>query len=713
MYNQVVEDIVDVLVAKTQNQDRDFFRLQTNFFLTLMASNMGVKINCHLTGTIPVNFYGVSCATSGSGKGFATNLLEHELLSGFRDHFVEDTLVKKTAISIDSEAAIRAARLGITQQEAEDKLNRELASYGAFKFTFDSATTPAIKQFRHALLLRKLGALNFIIDEVGANLRANLEPLYAFLELYDKGLIKDRLIKSTQESVRYQEVVGATPANLLMFGTPSKLFDGAGVEADFFELLSMGMARRCFFAMSDRDTQFHKMDVEALYNQMVNSQQNSTIEHLALRFQNLAQVQLANLVLDVDKQVTMELLEYRAKCEEMAAELPEHQEILKAEISHRYFKALKLAGAYAFIEGSMNITSKHLSEAIAFADNSGIALKRMMSREKPYERLAKFIADGRGKEFTQVDLVAELPFYKGTASAKNELMNMAIAWGYRNNIVIRKQINDGIELISGESLDETDMEKLIVATGTQLANGYNNFNAPWSQIPALVQQPNLNWLNHHTSDGNRRKESMVAGFNLVVLDIDGTASLNEVRTLLEDYAYVIHTTKRHGIPDPNTGKVCDRFRVILPTNYVLKLTNDDFTQFMKNFANWFPVQLDAQTFQPSRKWACTEGCQVFVNEGQPLDVLPFIPKTSRETQFHNQVKNLGSLDNIERWFAARMEANGRNNELLKYALLLADSGKSLYEVQNCVLEFNKKLSEPLEQQEIETTIFKTVQKHYN
>ena len=48
---------------------------------------------------------------------------------------------------------------------------------------------------------------------------AQLEILHTFLELYDKGLIKQKITKSTSENKRGVEVTGVSPANLLMFGT--------------------------------------------------------------------------------------------------------------------------------------------------------------------------------------------------------------------------------------------------------------------------------------------------------------------------------------------------------------------------------------------------------------------------------------------------------------------------------------------------------------
>ena len=207
-YNPLVESIVEILRTKTQNSNPTFFRLQANYFLSLVPSMLDIKVNTPITGEVPINMFAVSVANSGSGKGFSTNLLEEQILGEFREHFMYEVFPKYAQSRLDLEAIKRAQYLGISQTEAEEKLNKEFKSYGAFKFSFSEATTPAIKQFRNKLILAKAGCVNLLIDEIGFNLDKNYEPLIAFLELYDKGLIKDKLTKNTETSTRYQELVG-------------------------------------------------------------------------------------------------------------------------------------------------------------------------------------------------------------------------------------------------------------------------------------------------------------------------------------------------------------------------------------------------------------------------------------------------------------------------------------------------------------------------
>lgn len=711
--NPIVEQITEILVNKTQNRNPSFFRLHTNYFLNLIPSILNVKVHSPITGTIPINMYAVSLSNSGSGKGFSTNVLENRVIGDFREEFTQNTFLKYAQSQLDIEAINRMKVLNISQQEAEDRLYKEFKSYGAYQFAFSEATSPAIKQFRRQILLAKCGALNMIVDEVGFNLEGNKDALVTFLELYDKGMVKNKLTKNTETSTRYLEVKGETPTNVLMFGTPSKLLDGGKTEDLFFELLEAGYARRSFFNIADADNAISELSPEELYQQITQKNHEQELHNIANRLFKLANTALIGSVINVPDDVGIELLRYRIECEKRAKELPEHQSVYAAEIAHRYFKVLKLAGAYAFLEGSFNVTHAHLQQAIRFAEECGESLKRMFEREKPYERLAKYIGALDNKELTQVDLTSNLPYYKGSNAQRNEMMNMAIAWGYSNNILIKKAFRDGIEFFTGESLKETDLSKIICAYSESFADGYLNAELDWhTDFDKLLPASNYNWTNHWTVSGHRAEKEMQQGFNCIVLDVDKGISLDNVRTLLSDYEYIIHTTKRHQVSDEN-GNCNDRFRIILPTNYKLDLNQDEFKSFMQNIAQWCPFELDEQTFQRSRKWACYEHTTVYKNTGILFDVLPFIPRTSREQEYKKSQVTLQSLTNIERWFANKFNDGNRNNQMIKYGLLLLDNGFSPVEILDKLVQFNDKLSNGLDENEIQQTIMKTITARYN
>ena len=710
-YNPLAEKIVQILITKTQNDNPQFFRLQANYYLSLVASVMGTRIKSNLTGVIPVNMYGVNLAGSGSGKGFSTNILENQVIGLFRQHFMQEVFPKQAELNLQIEAAKRAKYMNIGLNESEERLNKEYRSYGAYRFSFDSATTPAIKQLRNKLLLARVGAINISIDEIGSNLESNTDTLNTFLELYDKGVIKDKLIKNTDTATRHQEIIGETPANIMMFGTPSKLLDGGKVEDNFFSFLETGYARRCFFAYSKKASSTKDLTPEELYQRLTNHNHEQELITISRNLFHLADTHYCNTELEVPDATGIELMRYRIDCEQRASKLPEHMDIQRAELTHRYFKVLKLAGVYAFLDMKPEIEIQHIHQAIKLAEDSGDALNQMFQREKPYERLAKFIAGNMGGELTQVDLSNQLPFYRGSQAVRNDMMTSAIAWGYKNNILIKKTYRDGIEFFTGESLEETDLDKLIVSYSKDLADNYVSDTVSFKNMVNLVTYKDLHWTNHHTVDGHRSEKTMAEGFNCIVLDIDGTTTLQVAQELLKDYTYIIHTTKRHQqLVEMEKGvfEKRDRFRIILPINYKLDLSKDEYKEFMEGVQQWCPFELDTATFQRSRKWLCNDIAQTFINEGELFDALPFIPRTSRNEFYKKEQLSLQSMNNLERWFAQRMISGDRNNTIAKYGFMLQDSGFKPAEIEHMLLAFNDKLENKLDEQEILSTVMTSI-----
>ena len=731
-HHPAIEEIVDVLCSKTQNTDRIFFRVEVAYFLAKIASCMRATIVTKDRGEIPVNLYALALATSGYGKGHSVNIVENQFLAGFRKRFMEDTFPVVSEKHLWDIANGRAVRNGTDQQEEFEKAEAEWKRAGGLPFTFDSATGPAIKQLRNKLVMSNCGSLNLQVDEIGTNLHASLEPLALYLELFDQGLVKPKLTKNTAENQRGEEIDGKTPANLLLFGTPSKLFDGGPTEDDFYSLLDTGYARRCLFAWGEAEKKAHlHLSPAEIYAGLINPTNSTMVDKWSDTFHSLADPAVFGWKMKVEDDVGIALLTYQIECKKAAEGMADHEEMRKAEMEHRYFKALKLAGALAFIDGSLNIEMDHLKQSILLVEESGAAFKRILTREKAYVKLARYIADV-GTDLTHADLHEALPFYKQSNAARNELMTMAVAAGYSRNIIIKKKFVDGIEFFRGEKLQETNLDELIVSYGTHWAYGYSNEEVPFSQLELLTQAAQedgspMHWANHHFKSGHRARENVIQGFNTIVIDVDGGVSLAAVHELMAEYKFMTYTTKRHrqveGVDSEGEDIVGeDRFRLILPMNFKLYLDHDDYKEFMNSVMNWLPFATDESANQAEKKWETYSGGTFYRNEfateeGKPepvlLDVLQFIPRTSMNDKYQQQYQKVESLDNLERWFAGRIATGNRNNQMIKFALALVDNGMSLLEVGRQVHAFNQKLNNPMDEEEIDSTIMQTVGKRFS
>lgn len=707
-HHPAVQEIVEVLCNQTQNTDTGFFQVEAAYFLGKMASNMRATVVTKDRGDIPVNIYALALATSGFGKGHSVYIMENQFISGFKKRFVEETMPIIAEKQLWKIAADRAVRKGTDEQQEFEKAELEYQRAGTFPFTFDSGTTPAVKQLRHKLIMGDIGSINLQIDEIGSNLINSTDVLTLYLELYDQGIVKQKLTKNTAENQRGEEIDGKTPANMLLFGTPSKLLDGAQTEDQFYSFLDTGYARRCLFGVGQHDKKaMYVLSPAEIWNQLVQPKNNTVISKWATLFHSLADPLMYGWRMTMDDSVGIQLLTYKIECEKAADLLADHEEIKKAELSHRYFKALKLAGAYAFVDKSNEVEMDHLMQAILLVEESGAAFQNILNREKTYVKLAKYIADV-GTEVTHADLHEALPFYKSGNAARNEMMTMATAWGYKKHIIIKKSFIDGIEFFKGETLQETNLDELILSHSDNWAYNFEPELAQFENLHVLTQLDNYHWTNHRFTQKHRTAQNTIAGFNMIVIDVDGDVSLDTAHELMKEYKFMTYTTKRH-----QTEGHGDRFRMIIPINYILELDGEEYKEFMQGVVNWLPFKTDEEANQRERKWeTCSTGTYHYNHEGEILDALRFIPKTSKNEQYRKEFQQVQSLDNLERWFAARIAMGNRNNQMLKYALALVDNGMDLMEVHSQVLSFNGKLNNPLDENEIESTIMTTVAKQY-
>ncbi len=702
-FNPTSEKIIKILCSKTQNQNPMFFRILVSYYLSKITAMMRVKVATQDRGDIPVNLYAINLAPSGQGKGHSTNIIEEQLIHRFRSVFFDETFPVIADENLAKLAVKRALVANEDQDTMEVAVNKEFHDLGVLAFSFDSGTTAAVKQMRQKLLMADIGSMNLEIDEIGSNLLGNQDVLNTFLELFDVGKVKQKLTKNTKENTRSEEIDGRTPTNLLLFGTPSKLLNGSKTEDEFFSFLETGYARRCFFGYTRNARKDRSLTPEQVYDALTDPTTDQFLKDMSVKLGKLANVLNYNKVLTMSKDVSILLIEYRLHCDALAAEMGDHREIEKAEMEHRYFKALKLAGTYTFVQGQSAVTEDSIYEAIHMAEESGKAFTRTLKRDKPYAKLAKYIASV-GVELTHVDLGEALPFYKGSMQAKGDLMQQATAWGYKNSIIIKKAFTSNIEFMTGETLQETNLDKMLLAYSDDISDGYQNRLAPWDKLHILSQKAHSHWINHHSVDGHRSEACMHPGCNMIVLDMDTGIAMENVELLLRDYQFLIYTTKRHTAQH-------HRYRIILPLNYHVQLTEDEFKEFMGNIYEWLPFSgMDTATGQRSRKWLTCKGTYKYSKGDQLLDAMLFIPNTSKNDERKQIVMNYQNLNNLERWFVQNSESGNRNNQLIRYALMLVDMGSTIDQVRNSVLALNEKLENKLPNDEIDTTIMVTANK---
>jgi len=710
-YHPFSEKIVDILVRKVNNDNRHFFRILIGYYLSKVASMMRCNIQTNDRDVVPVNTYVLNLMVSGTGKGHSTNILEREFIAHFKKEFLNTVFPKKAEEHIEilaqerAQSRINTGQSIITLAEEYsiqlDKFQRHFDRLGELAFSFDSGTSPAVKQMREKLLLASAGSMNLELDEVGSNIAANVDVLNTFLELYDVGLVKQKLIKNTVENIRSEELPGNTPTNLMMFGTPTKLLDGGKTEEEFKQFLETGYARRLLFGYTIDSHRTKYATAQERYQQMVDTVLAADMQAIQQEFTNFAKRPF-NPVLQMSADNSIYLIKYQMKCEAAADDMKDHMSVHKAEMIHRYYKALKLAGAYAFADNSTEINQDHLDYAINVVEDSGEAFHTLMRKQGPYERLAHYLADC-DNEVTQHELVEELPFYKGSEAQRRDLMTLAMSFGYKNNIVIKKRVLDDIEFFVGETLMETDLNKLTVGLSQNIAYDYQTDAPPFDKLHKLTTAPGYHYTAHGFVNGHRKSENAIPGFDLLILDCDGDVTISTVKVLLEDYTFLISTTKRH------TAEI-NRFRLILPISHRIKLTPNEYSRFMVNVFEWLPFPVDEAAKDIARKWEAYAGHYEY-NDGAIIDATMFIPETKRSDETKLQI-SVSGVNNIERWFKTHTSKGNRANHLYRYGMVMVDANMDLPNIIENMENFNKSLDAPLPEDQFRNSTVKSISKAF-
>lgn len=707
-YHPLSEKLVDLICTRVQNQDRAFFRIEMAYYMCKLASNMHISVRTVTNNKMPINAFAIAFAESGYGKNYSQNIIEQELFSEFEDEFTNTTYPNKAKDSISTLAMEISAKSGEDPNDVEAELLTDFTQNGHFLYSFPEGTSPALKQLCKSINLAKAGAASLEMDEIGSNLLNNSEILATFLELYDVGHTKDKLTKVTKDSKRTRPVKGRTPANLFAFGTPVNVFDGSKVEEAFLMLCKTGYARRCFFGYGDLSLKnTGKKTRDEIFAALTDKSTQASFASLREKFRKLADINNVGKEVFVGEEAEKFRMDYQEFCKERAEAISEYRPIERTEMTHRHVKALKLAGAYAFCDGSKEVSVDHMKYAIALTERSGESLYKILNQPRAHIRLAQFLADF-GTPVTEADLVEYLPFYSGSASNKRDLINLAMSYGYKNALAITAYKEANVMFYRGTKLEPNDMTQAIISTSTQLADGYCNRSVPFDKLIKVFETKTGNFCNHHFENGDigngkRTRNTTLAGTNMVVFDVDKTKIKPEMlHKLMGDYNHIIYTTKSHTDKEP-------RYRLILPLSHKVTLEEEQYRAFAKNLAYWLPVEVDLPALQRERKYRHYKGSKVFHKlDGECIEVMPYYPNTQQSEDLETTKGKMVSVSGMKRWVIRTATEGQRNHTLYRYAAFLKENKVSKENIVKSLNEVNNLLDDPLTEQELEGTILKSI-----
>jgi hypothetical protein len=288
---------------------------------------------------------------------------------------------------------------------------------------------------------------------------------------------------------------------------------------------------------------------------------------------------------------------------------------------------------------------------------------------------------------------------------------------YRHGKVLNQTMGKVVRY-SIEELEENDLTNLIVSVHDEedgaYAINFKPFETSWEMLKKIVVSSNIeSFVAAHfeaslkAPDGHRKQDCYISGANLIIFDIDNGLSLEEASSFLQPYKYIFYTTKSHRSEKSN-GE--DRFRIIMPTKTNFYIEPAQHKELYINLEQFIGLKKnDTQTRNVSRLWFTNPEAEVFENEGDLLDVTPFLPGTEKAEAFLPKLNALSAnyepnmSDNAKRIVGMKKHCllnaaeGSRNISLFNLATFILDLGE---QPEEHVYSVNQMLSKPLDDAEI-------------
>lgn len=129
------------------------------------------------------------------------------------------------------------------------------------------------------------------------------------------------------------------------------------------------------------------------------------------------------------------------------------------------------------------------------------------------------------------------------------------------------------------------MKKVTVSISEHITENFKSYVIPFNKMVDLVKSK-FNYSAGTFKDNYRNADNYLNYSDLIILDVDDGKTIDEARNIFEPFDYIIATTKSH--QKEKNGKICDRFRVILPTEKPINLNKADYSKMMNEVFKDYP-----------------------------------------------------------------------------------------------------------------------------
>lgn len=385
--------------------------------LTVFASNLRKPILWDKS-TIPVNTISFIIAGSGVGKDSSMQMIRKALAPAY--------------VKINQYREDHAKAKAVEDAELDGKKAKEWRKYYSKPRDLFSGIGTLAGQMKHlaALEAGKLGAGYIQVSELGSELQSNkdiAENIVALAVGYDSGYIPAKTLKDDTQQV---DPVMNLPFSGLMFGAPDNIIFDSVTNAKFREEFSTKLSRRSWFSFSQ----------EVIIKKAYSSIEEFTVAKrdakiAAFKAMENLEPWLTSLVdhtvhtpLEVSQDIYDIFEWYKEYNELFGATMSKQHPMARLHREHMQWKALKLAGALAILEGDKEISLQHYVDAVNFAEIFAEDLEafEIELAKEPYELFCDYMQSVAELGYANISIhkLRKMGFVKGNGAAMNKMLEL-------------------------------------------------------------------------------------------------------------------------------------------------------------------------------------------------------------------------------------------------------------------------------------------------
>ena len=573
--------------------------------------------------------------------------------------------------------------------------------------------------------------------EIGDELANNantIENIKTLAEVYDLG---NRDITYTKAIEFRSKEISGQPVSALFVGSPSYILYDESTKKKFHVAFMSKLARRTWFCYTpdriyDMDFSQESNPIEAMkaYDYNIELESKNVAASLSSTVERITKHNLSKLGQTV--KTTPEVFDlftiYKRYNREVVDSLVNHESTYALVRAHLQWKALKLSGALAILEGSDRIEASHYITAIQFAEmlDTDISQFEQALNKAPHERLADYLhtvvqADNKAiisthdlkkKEFTSTvsmnklqELVTLCSGYdtSGVYSVINDggaiqyepiIKTDVIGISYKP--ICTAELNKAVA--SGDK-DAVDAAKQKIAMTT--AYGFDVADTTFAELSDMLQS-DFAYSPFKFRNGVRGRNTIVGSTKWLVLDVDDSPlTASEVHFLLDGINHHIALSS-----DPNNEF---KFRVLIELDSPVELNPVTWKHFYLKIAEDLALKVDPLP-QSQIFFSYADRPVLSVTDANPLEVRPYLiyakerelAKQLKEPSLTSTQRTQALEDQLDTFsYAFNAETGQGSISMYKAARHAQDLGASLEYTLELINDINNYWVQPMESSRLE------------